>query len=139
LAVLIEGATGTGKELVAALLHQESGRTGSLVSFNVCAISETMFEDALFGHTKGAFTGAATESLGFLREANGGTVFFDEISGLPGAQRGETSCARSRRASFVRSVRRRVRGATSVRSPRRTSVSPIWWRRGGFAPIFAIG
>jgi DNA-binding NtrC family response regulator len=86
LAVLIEGATGTGKELVAALLHQQSGRTGSLVSFNVCAISETMFEDALFGHTKGAFTGAASESLGFLREANGGTVFFDEISGLPGPQ-----------------------------------------------------
>jgi len=86
LAVLIEGATGTGKELVAGLLHQLSGRAGSLVSFNVCAISETMFEDALFGHAKGAYTGASGESLGFLREANGGTAFFDEISGLPGSQ-----------------------------------------------------
>ncbi|MEP6493399.1 MAG: sigma 54-interacting transcriptional regulator [bacterium] len=86
LPVLIEGATGTGKELVAGLLHQLSGRTGNLVSFNVCAISETMFEDALFGHAKGAYTGASGESLGFLREANGGTVFFDEISGLPGPQ-----------------------------------------------------
>lgn len=81
--VLIEGATGTGKELVAALLHRESRRDGALVAFNVCALGESMFEDALFGHAKGAFTGAAGETLGFLREANGGTAFFDEISGLP--------------------------------------------------------
>jgi DNA-binding NtrC family response regulator len=81
--VLIEGATGTGKELVAALLHRESRRDGAFVAFNVCALSETMFEDALFGHARGAFTGAAGETLGFLREANGGTAFLDEISGLP--------------------------------------------------------
>jgi len=81
--VLIEGATGTGKELVAGLLHQDSRRDGALVAFNVCALSESMFEDALFGHAKGAFTGAAGETLGFLREANGGTAFLDEISGLP--------------------------------------------------------
>lgn len=80
--VLIEGATGTGKELVAALLHRESRRDGALVAFNVCALADTMFEDALFGHAKGAFTGAAGETLGFLREANGGTAFLDEISGL---------------------------------------------------------
>jgi DNA-binding NtrC family response regulator len=80
--VLIEGATGTGKELVAALLHKESRRGGALIAFNVCALSDSMFEDALFGHVKGAFTGAAGETLGFLREANGGTAFFDEISGL---------------------------------------------------------
>jgi DNA-binding NtrC family response regulator len=83
LPVLIEGATGTGKELVAALLHQHSQRSGAFVPFNVCAIGETMFEDALFGHVRGAYTGALNESLGFLREANGGTAFFDEISGLP--------------------------------------------------------
>jgi DNA-binding NtrC family response regulator len=81
--VLIEGPTGTGKELVAALLHRESRRDGALVAFNVCALGDSMFEDALFGHAKGAFTGAAGETLGFLREANGGTAFFDEISGLP--------------------------------------------------------
>jgi DNA-binding NtrC family response regulator len=81
--VLIEGATGTGKELVAGLLHKDSRRDGALVAFNVCALSDSMFEDALFGHAKGAFTGAAGETLGFLREANGGTAFFDEISGLP--------------------------------------------------------
>ena len=54
LAVLVEGATGTGKELIAALLHRQSGRTGSLVAFNVCSLGESMFEDSLFGHAKGA-------------------------------------------------------------------------------------
>lgn len=81
--ILIEGETGTGKELVAASLHRQSGRGGAFVAFNVCALSESMFEDALFGHSKGAFTGAVGETPGFLREANGGTVFLDEISGLP--------------------------------------------------------
>ena len=81
--ILIEGETGTGKELVAASLHRDSGRDGAFVAFNVCALSESMFEDALFGHSKGAFTGAVGETPGFLREANGGTVFLDEISGLP--------------------------------------------------------
>jgi DNA-binding NtrC family response regulator len=81
--VLIEGSTGTGKELAASLLHQLSGRRGAFVAFNVCAVGDTMFEDALFGHTRGAFTGAAGDTPGFLREAHGGTVFLDEISGLP--------------------------------------------------------
>src|SRR5579885_564510 len=86
LSVLIEGATGTGKELVAAQLHHASARSGSFVAFNVCALGDSMFEDALFGHVRGAYTGAVGESLGFLREANGGTVFLDEISGLALAQ-----------------------------------------------------
>ena len=83
LAVLIEGPTGSGKELVAAALHTASRRRGRLVAFNVCAIGDSMFEDALFGHVRGAFTGALGDSQGFLREADGGTAFFDEISGLP--------------------------------------------------------
>jgi DNA-binding NtrC family response regulator len=83
LPVLIEGPTGSGKELVAELLHQRSGRRGELVAFNVCAIGETMFEDALFGHVRGAYTGASGDAPGFLREAHGGTVFLDEIGGLP--------------------------------------------------------
>lgn len=81
--VLVQGETGTGKELVAAALHEGSGRRGQLVAFNVCAIGESMFEDALFGHVRGAFTGAHSESAGFLREADGGTAFLDEIGSLP--------------------------------------------------------
>lgn len=81
--VLIYGETGTGKELVSSALHEESGRRGALVSFNVCAIAETMFEDCLFGHVRGAFTGAASDSIGLLREADGGSALFDEVSGLP--------------------------------------------------------
>lgn len=82
LAVLIEGETGAGKELVAAALHAQSGRRGRFVAFNVCAIGDAMFEDALFGHVRGAFTGAVSDSPGLLREADGGTAFFDEVSGL---------------------------------------------------------
>jgi DNA-binding NtrC family response regulator len=85
LPVLIEGETGAGKELVARALHQASGRRGALVSFNVCAIADTMFEDALFGHVRGAYTGAVQNAPGYLAEANGGTLFLDEISGLPPA------------------------------------------------------
>jgi DNA-binding NtrC family response regulator len=83
LSVLIQGPTGSGKELVAQALHAASGRRGQMVAFNVCAIPENMFEDALFGHVRGAFTGAMRDTPGYLAEANGGTVFFDEIGGLP--------------------------------------------------------
>jgi DNA-binding NtrC family response regulator len=83
LSVLIEGPTGSGKELVAAAVHDSSGRKGRFVAFNVAAIGDSMFEDALFGHVRGAFTGACGDSVGLLREADGGTAFFDEISGLP--------------------------------------------------------
>jgi DNA-binding NtrC family response regulator len=81
--VLIQGPTGAGKELVAQALHRVSGRRGAFVAFNVCAIAETMFEDALFGHVRGAFSGAIADAPGFLAEASQGTAFFDEIGGLP--------------------------------------------------------
>lgn len=82
MSVLIEGPTGSGKEVVARALHSASGRSGAFVAFNACAISDSMFEDALFGHVRGAFTGASSDAPGFLREARDGTVFLDEISGL---------------------------------------------------------
>jgi DNA-binding NtrC family response regulator len=84
--VLVHGPTGAGKELVAHSLHLRSGRTGNYVPFNVCAIADTMFEDTLFGHTRGAFTGAVAESPGYMAEADGGTLFLDEIGGLGMAQ-----------------------------------------------------
>jgi DNA-binding NtrC family response regulator len=83
LSVLISGKTGSGKELVAQALHRGSRRDGALVAINVCAVTDSMFEAALFGHVRGAFTGAVGNSPGFLAEANGGTLFLDEISGLP--------------------------------------------------------
>lgn len=82
LPVLIEGPTGSGKELVAQAIHRDSRRQGAMVAFNVCAIGDAMFEDALFGHVRGAYTGALSDAQGYLREADGGTVFLDEVSGL---------------------------------------------------------
>jgi DNA-binding NtrC family response regulator len=81
---LITGATGTGKELVALALHQLS--PVSSARFAVCnssAIVETLFESELFGHVKGAFTGAAQDKAGLFEYASGGTVFLDEIGDLP--------------------------------------------------------
>ena len=83
LTVLVQGPTGSGKELVARALHEMSGRTGRLIAFNTCAIPDTMFEDALFGHVRGAFTGAVSDCPGYLTEAHRGTAFFDEIGSLP--------------------------------------------------------
>lgn len=83
MAVLVEGPTGSGKELVANAIHEMSDRTGQLVAFNVCAIADSMFEDALFGHVRGAYTGAVSDTRGYLSEADQGTLFLDEVSGLP--------------------------------------------------------
>jgi two-component system NtrC family response regulator len=82
LPVLVLGPTGSGKELVAAALHAGSGRSGAFVAQNVCALSDAMFEDAMFGHVRGSFTGAAGDTAGFLVEADNGTIFLDEISSL---------------------------------------------------------
>lgn len=83
LSVLISGPTGAGKELVAEAIHRLSCRPGPLVAVNICAVPETMFESTLFGHVRGAFTGAVGESIGLLGEAHGGTLFLDEIGALP--------------------------------------------------------
>ena len=82
--VLILGANGTGKELVARELYRHSLRKDEvLVSVDLGALSENLFESELFGHKKGAFTGATTERIGRLQAASGGTLFLDEIGNLP--------------------------------------------------------
>lgn len=81
--VLIEGETGSGKELVASAIHQASGRRGPMVAINCIAIAPELFESELFGHTKGAFTGAHQAREGLFIAAKGGTLFLDEISEMP--------------------------------------------------------
>lgn len=80
--VLINGETGTGKELVARALHQLSGCSGDYVAVNVAGLDDAMFADTLFGHRKGAFTGADQPRDGLVAKAAGGTLFLDEIGDL---------------------------------------------------------
>jgi transcriptional regulator with PAS, ATPase and Fis domain len=80
--VLVVGETGVGKEVLAATLHELSGRTGPYMRVNCAALSEGLLESELFGHEKGSFTGATAHKVGLLEAAHGGTVFLDEIGEL---------------------------------------------------------
>jgi DNA-binding NtrC family response regulator len=81
--VVVSGETGTGKEIVAHLLHRSSGRPGPLVAVNCGGFTEGLLASELFGHVRGAFTGAVSEQQGLFRAARGGTLLLDEVGDIP--------------------------------------------------------
>jgi DNA-binding NtrC family response regulator len=81
--VLLLGETGTGKSRIAELIHQYSGRKGKFYTINTPGIPDNLLESEIFGHKRGAFTDARADKKGFVDEASGGTLFFDEISEVP--------------------------------------------------------
>ncbi len=80
---MLVGPTGTGKEVAAQTVHRLSGRRGALVAVNCGALTGGLLESQLFGHVRGAFSGAYRDEVGFLRAADGGTLLLDEIGALP--------------------------------------------------------
>ncbi|MEO7634867.1 MAG: PEP-CTERM-box response regulator transcription factor [Sphingomicrobium sp.] len=81
--VMLLGASGTGKELLAQAVHQRSGRSGAFVAINCAAIPENLLEAELFGYERGAFTGAVKTTVGKIELAEGGTLFLDEVGDIP--------------------------------------------------------
>ena len=114
LTVLITGESGTGKELVAEAIHELGARkTGPFVAVNTAAIPHDLIESELFGHEKGAFTGAVSQSLGKFEQAHGGTLFLDEIGDMPAEA--QTRLLRALQSGRIRRVGGRQEIAVNVR------------------------
>jgi DNA-binding NtrC family response regulator len=120
--VLLTGESGTGKEVVAQAIHRASGRrSGPFVPIDCAAIPESLFESTLFGHARGAFTGAVADQAGLLQLCNGGTAFLDEIGEMPRCCR-PSCCASSNMPPSSRSAAPKTSGSTpgSLRRPTAT-------------------
>ncbi|MEZ4337506.1 MAG: FHA domain-containing protein [Sandaracinaceae bacterium] len=126
--VLVEGETGTGKELAAAALHAASGRPGELVPVNCAALPSEIVESELFGHARGAFSGADHARAGLLARAHEGTLFLDEVGSCRPPR--EAKLLRVLEDGVVRAVADRVAPSTSAWSPRRIATSRGRSRRG---------
>jgi len=106
--VLLTGETGSGKTHIAKLIHNYSGRRGVFVVINTPSIQESLFESTLFGHKKGSFTDAISDKKGLVGDAEGGTLFFDEISEVP-------ISSQSKLLRFIDTKRYRVLGENKER------------------------
>ena len=121
--VLITGESGTGKELIARAIHRNSARRdGPFVKVNCAAIPPELIESELFGHERGAFTGAVAKKRGLFEVADGGTIFLDEIGDMALPRR-PRCCACCRPASSRASAARRRCASTCASSPRPTATS----------------
>ena len=137
--MLITGESGTGKEVVAWAIHRQSNRANSrFVAVNCGAISRELVESELFGHKKGAFSGADKDRKGHFEEARGGTIFLDEIAELPLETQVKLYefCHRTRSSRWVP-----VNPSKSIprSSPPQTETWKSWSRHGSFARICSIG
>lgn len=127
LPILLIGATGTGKELLAQHIHRWSHCTGKLVDVNCAAIPQDIADSILFGHRRGAFSGAIESSVGLMEDADGGTLFFDELCSLPLSVQGkllrvlETGVVRRLGETSTRPARFRPVCASHVRLDRRVA------------------
>ncbi len=119
--VLIEGETGTGKELLARAVHRRSGRSGRFVAANCASIPPELINSELFGHAKGAFTGADRAKTGLVSHADGGTLFLDEIGDMPAE--GQLSLLRMLQEKRVRPVGSLVETDVNVRVVAATNVA----------------
>lgn len=140
--ILIRGETGTGKELVARELHRLSGRDGPFIAVNTAALSESLAESQLFGHVRGAFTGAERSHQGLFEQAHGGTLFLDEIGDMPSMLQAKILRALQERAiqavgsTRVRPIDVRVISATHQDLPQAIAAGrfreDLWFRLRGF-------
>ncbi len=135
LAVLIRGESGTGKELVAQELHRQSDRaSGPFIAVNTAAIPDALVESELFGHAKGAFTGADRPRDGVFRRADGGTLFLDEIGDMR-LEYKPACCESCRRASCSRSAPRMESMSTFESSVPHTKIWKIKYKTRSSAKI----